>query len=50
MQLEDRAFQVAWAEGPVLEPVSDSDSQPLFATAHPGSGASFSCIVMAQGN
>ena len=31
-----------------LDPVSYSDSQPLFATVHPGSGASFSCTVAAR--
>ncbi|MGB5424521.1 MAG: hypothetical protein WBN03_20315 [Desulfobacterales bacterium] len=34
--------------GPVKDPVSGSNSQPLFATAHPRSGASFSCTVVAQ--
>jgi hypothetical protein len=45
MQLGDSDFQTASAQGPVKDPVSDSDSQPLFADAHPGSGASFSSTV-----
>ena len=38
-------FHAVSALGPVQDPVGDSDSQPLFSTAHPGSGASFSCTV-----
>jgi len=32
--------------GPGRDPVGGSNSQPLFATAHPGSGASFLCTVL----
>jgi hypothetical protein len=32
--------------GPVKAPVDGSNSQPLFATGYPDSGASFSCIVV----
>jgi hypothetical protein len=48
MLLEGRAFQAALESGPVQDPASDSDSQPLFATAQPDSGASFSCTVAAR--
>jgi ribose 5-phosphate isomerase len=34
--------------GMVLGLGSGTDSQPLFATAHPGSSASFSCTVAVQ--
>ncbi|MEN8757559.1 MAG: hypothetical protein ABF303_03770 [Desulfobacterales bacterium] len=42
------AFHAVSALGPVQDPVSDSDSQPLFATAHQSSGASFSFTVAAR--
>ena len=32
--------------GPIQDPLSGSDSQPLFATAHPGSGAPFLGMVV----
>jgi hypothetical protein len=39
---EDCAVNAASTLGPVQDPVSGSDSQPLFSAAHPGFGASFS--------
>jgi hypothetical protein len=41
-------FHVVSASGPVEDSVDGSNSQPLFPAAHPGSGASFSCTVVAR--
>ncbi|MFY9708357.1 MAG: hypothetical protein WAJ95_20765, partial [Desulfobacterales bacterium] len=44
---EGCTLHAALALGPAQDPVSDLDGQPLFATVHPGSGASFLGIVVA---
>lgn len=41
-----RNVHAVTALGPVQVPVGGSDSQPLFTTAHPGSGAPILGIVM----
>jgi hypothetical protein len=38
---QDCGFQTALVLGPVQDPVNGSNNQPLFSTAHPGSGAPF---------
>jgi hypothetical protein len=46
--LDGRFVNAAVTSVPGKDPVSGSNSQPLFSTGYPGSGASFSSTIAAR--